>query len=77
MNTVADCKLLYPPKVASYSLTRWRQRRERILAVLAFVSLIFAWDATLRLDERVSPARVRMSHAVDRQAEAQTASLVP
>lgn len=77
MNTVAAYQWSYPRKVASYSLTRSRQHRERILAVLAFVSLIVAWDATLRLDERVSPARVRMTHAVEIESETQTAALVP
>ena len=77
MNTCADYKLTYSSKAVSRSLLFSRQRRERILAALAFVSLIVAWDATLRLDERVSPARVRMAHAVEVEAEAQTASLVP
>ena len=42
-----------------------KRRRERILAGLAFLMLIVAWDATLRLDERRSPPRMRLSHAVE------------
>jgi hypothetical protein len=42
-----------------------KRRRERILAGLAFLMLIVAWDATLRLDERMSPPRMRLSHAVE------------
>jgi hypothetical protein len=60
---------------SSRDLAAARSRRERILAVLAFVMLIVAWDATLRLDERTSPPRVRMSHAVDYEGEAKTQSL--
>ena len=50
-----------------WSMSRARQLRERLLAVLAFVMLIIAWDATLRLDERVSPPRMRLSHGVERE----------
>ena len=50
------------------SVLRARQLRERILAALAFVMLIIAWDATLRLDERVSPPRMRVSHGAEREA---------
>lgn len=47
------------------SLERARRVRERVLASLAFVMLVMAWDATLRLDERVAPPRMRVSHAVE------------
>jgi hypothetical protein len=44
-------------------------RRERILAGIAFLMLIVAWDATLRLDERMSPPRMRMAHAVEVESD--------
>jgi predicted metal-binding membrane protein len=53
-----------------------KRRRERVLACLAFVMLIVAWDATLRLDERMSPPRMRMSHAVEMEGEMQTMASV-
>ena len=46
-----------------------KRRRERVLAGLAFLMLIVAWDATLRLDERMSPPRMRMSHAVEVESD--------
>lgn len=74
MNTIALCAIPVSSRVSQLrSLAAARRRRERILAALAFVSLILAWDATLRLDERVSPARIRMSHAVEMEAEEQSA----
>ena len=42
-----------------------KRRRERILACVALVMLIVAWDASLRLDEQSSPPRMRVSHAVE------------
>jgi hypothetical protein len=44
-----------------------RHRRERAWAWLSVVTLIICWDATARLDQRVSPPRVRIAHAVDRE----------
>jgi hypothetical protein len=61
----------------SRSLAAARRVRERVLAVLALVMLILAWDATLRLDEQMSPARVRVSHAVELEGEMQTQTFVP
>jgi len=60
----------------SRSLVVAKRRRERILACLAFVMLVVAWDATLRLDERMSPPRMRMSHAVEMSGELQTMTAV-
>jgi hypothetical protein len=54
-----------------------RRRRERVLACLAFIMLIVAWDATLRLDEHVAPPRMRLSHAVEHEHEVQTQTFVP
>ena len=62
---------------SSRSLAAARLLRERVLAVLALVMLILAWDATLRLDERMSPPRVRVSHAVEIDGELQTQTVVP
>lgn len=53
-----------------------KRRRERILASLAFLMLIVAWDATLRLDERMSPPRMRLSHAVEVDGELRTMASV-
>jgi hypothetical protein len=55
----------YSSSAASRTLAFARQRRERILACLALIMLVVAWDATLRLDEQMSPPRMRMSHAVE------------
>jgi hypothetical protein len=62
---------------SSRSLADARRWRERVLAVLALVMLIFAWDATLRLDEKMSPPRVRVSHAVELEGELQRQTFVP
>jgi hypothetical protein len=45
------------------SAARERNRRERVWAWLSVVTLIICWDASARLDQRVSPPRVRMAHA--------------
>jgi hypothetical protein len=44
------------------SIARERYRRERVWAWLSVVTLIICWDASARLDQRVSPPRVRMAH---------------
>jgi hypothetical protein len=54
-----------------------KRRREQMLAALAFVMLVVAWDATLRLDERVAPPRMRLSHAVERETETQAQVFAP
>jgi hypothetical protein len=38
-------------------------RREKVWAWLTLFALILCWDASLRLDERVSLPRVRIAHA--------------
>jgi hypothetical protein len=58
-----------PIRIVARALSAAQCRRERILALLAFVMLIVAWDATLRLDERVAPPRMRMSHAATVRGE--------
>jgi len=57
------------------SITRARRRRERLLACLALFALVGAWNATLQLDERVTPARMRLSHAVEAESELPTFAL--
>ena len=37
-------------------------RREKVWAWLTLLALILCWDASIRLDERVSPPRVRIAH---------------
>lgn len=49
-------------------LVRERQRRERAWAWLSLVVLIICWDASARLEERVSPSRLRIAHALDEDA---------
>jgi hypothetical protein len=39
-----------------------QNRREKMWAWLTLVTLILCWDASIRLDERVSPPRVRIAH---------------
>jgi len=39
-----------------------QRRREKMWAWLTLVALILCWDASMRLDERVSPPRVRTDH---------------
>jgi len=43
---------------------RERRRREQAWAWLSLVVLIICWDASSRLDERVSAPRVRIAHAL-------------
>lgn len=47
------------------TLLRERQRREQIWAWLSLVVLILCWDASARLEERVSAPRVRIAHALE------------
>lgn len=47
------------------SLVRERHRREQVWAWLTLVTLIVCWDASERLDERVSPPRTRVAHVVE------------
>jgi hypothetical protein len=67
----------YSSLAVSRSVIVAKRRRERILACLALIMLVVAWDATLRLDEQVSPPRMRMSHAADVENELQTMMAVP
>jgi hypothetical protein len=64
-------------RLGSRAISSAKRRREQVLAALAFVMLIVAWDATLRLDERVSPPRMRMSHAAETETETQMQVMVP
>lgn len=47
------------------TLARDRQRREQLWAWLSLVVLIICWDASSRLEERVSPPRARIAHAME------------
>jgi hypothetical protein len=64
-------------RIPAQAINLAKRRRERILASLAFVMLILAWDATLRLDERVAPPRMRMSHAVEHESVEQILGSAP
>lgn len=39
-----------------------QSRREKVWAWLTLFTLTLCWDASMRLDERVSPPRVRIAH---------------
>jgi hypothetical protein len=54
-----------------------RQRRETAWAWLSLLTLILCWDASTRLDERVSPPRVRIAHVGDREDESAQNALMP
>jgi hypothetical protein len=53
------------------------QRREAAWAWLSLVTLILCWDASARLDERVSPPRVRIAHAGDSADQSAQNALMP
>ena len=42
---------------------RGQQRRESMWAWLSLLTLVLCWDASARLETRVSPPRVRIAHA--------------
>ena len=78
MRTVANDASRTPvSRIAHRAISLARRRRERVLASLAFLMLIVAWDATLRLDERVAPPRMRLSHAVEHEIEPQAQAWLP
>ncbi|HEU4601345.1 MAG TPA: hypothetical protein VFS24_05230 [Steroidobacteraceae bacterium] len=50
-----------------------QSRREKAWAWLTLVTLILCWDASIRLDERISPPRARIAH-MGEAAEVETAT---
>jgi hypothetical protein len=46
------------------------RRREALWAWASLVTLVICWDRSARLDERISPPRVRIAHALDRNEAA-------
>jgi hypothetical protein len=52
---------------------RGQQRRESMWAWLSLLTLVLCWDASARLETRVSPPRVRIAHAGESRAEARPA----
>ena len=42
-----------------------RRRIEHAWAWLSLFTLLLCWDASLRLEQRVSPPRVRIAHAIE------------
>lgn len=56
------------------SLARDRQRREQVWTWLSLVVLIICWDASSRLEERVSPPRAKFAHVVDEDEMFRSAS---
>jgi hypothetical protein len=45
---------------------REQRRRELTWAWLSLLTLVLCWDASARLEMRVSPPRVRIAHAGER-----------
>ena len=45
---------------------REQRRRELTWAWLSLLTLVLCWDASARLETRVSPPRVRIAHAGER-----------
>jgi hypothetical protein len=50
-----------------------QSRREKVWAWLTLFALVLCWDASIRLDERVSPPRVRIAH-IGEAAEVESVS---
>ena len=50
------------------------RRRELVWTWLSLIALVIAWDRAARLDERASPPRVRIAHAVSREEAAHGAA---
>lgn len=51
---------------------RGQQRRELTWAWLSLLTLVLCWDASARLETRVSPPRVRIAHAGERSESVDT-----
>ena len=51
--------------------------REATWAWLSLVTLVICWDASARLEARVSPPRVRIAHAADSEDESAQNALIP
>ena len=49
---------------------RGQRRREAMWAWLSLLTLVLCWDASARLETRVSPPRVRIAHAGESQSRA-------
>jgi hypothetical protein len=52
-------------------------RLEVLWAVASFLVLILCWDATFRLDQKVSVPRVRIAHALEEERAARQSSSHP
>jgi len=48
------------------------ERREKLWAWASLLMLIICWDAALRLDQHVSPPRIRIAHAGEKSDTAGT-----
>ena len=53
------------------------RRLELVWAWGSLLTLIVCWDAALRLDERVSPPRVRIAHAAELERPEQAFESTP
>lgn len=51
-----------------------QRRREKVWAWLTLFTLILCWDASIKLDERVSPPLVRTDH-IGEAADAESVSV--
>jgi hypothetical protein len=50
---------------------RGQRRREAMWAWLSLLTLVLCWDASARLETRVSPPRVRIAHVGESQSRAE------
>lgn len=57
--------------------TRVHTRREIAWAWLSLITLILCWDASERLDAKVSPPRVRIAHAGERDDHTRAGAEIP
>jgi hypothetical protein len=56
---------------------REQRRRELTWAWLSLLTLVLCWDASARLETRVSPPRVRIAHAGERSESVDTGESAP
>ena len=68
MRGQSQCVTALQNDEADAAADRARSRRREVLwAWASLLVLVICWDAAIRLDEHVSPPRVRIAHAVDEE----------
>lgn len=69
-----------PCRIPVVAATRTRlagHRRETLWAWLSVVVLVLCWDAATRLDQHVSPPRVRLTHVAEAQERQSQNAFMP